>query len=140
MGLKEILEKYPDESFLTADGLESAVIGVDLKTMCIVYDKELCTNALMDNDGMDYEEAVEFLEFNTYCAYVGEKTPIFVDYIEDEEGYFEGELCNRDGCFGIIETIEKEGGCYCHTGNPPCGYCTQQNEYCEKCGWEAENA
>lgn len=56
-----------------------------------------------------------------------------------EEGVFEGELCNREGCQGIIETTEKDGCCSCHI-NPPCGYCTTQNEFCEECGWEAENA
>jgi hypothetical protein len=33
-------------------------------------------------DGMEEEEAWEFLEFNTFCAYVGEQTPIFVNTYE----------------------------------------------------------
>jgi len=27
---------------------------------------------------MSHEEAWEYLEYNTFCAYVGENTPIFV--------------------------------------------------------------
>jgi hypothetical protein len=54
-----------------------------------------------------------------------------------EEGYLEGETCNREGCTGIIQEIEKEGSCSCHI-NPPCGYCTEQNAYCEECGWDAK--
>jgi hypothetical protein len=53
-----------------------------------------------------------------------------------ELGVVVSELCNRDGCKGIIEEHEKEGGCSCHI-NPPCVYCTQQVAYCDSCGWEA---
>jgi hypothetical protein len=58
----------------------------------------------------------------------------------DNLGYAEGDICNRDGCEGIIEELEKDGCCSCHTGNPPCGYCMIQTGYCPICEWEAENA
>ncbi len=32
---------------------------------------------LVENDGMSLEDAIEYLEYNTWCAYVGEGTPIF---------------------------------------------------------------
>lgn len=35
--IENILEKYPDESFLKADGFDEALIGVDLKSMRLVY-------------------------------------------------------------------------------------------------------
>lgn len=54
------------------------------------------------------------------------------------KGIFEGELCNRDGCTGIIEAYDKEGCCSCHI-SAPCSYCTTQTEYCPKCGWTAED-
>ena len=61
------------------------------------------------------------------------------DYIPGP-GFHEGDTCNRDGCIGIIKEGSKSGdGCSCHI-NPPCGYCTEQTEFCETCGWEAENA
>ena len=53
-------------------------------------------------------------------------------------GYEKGEICRRNGCDGIIDEIEKDGCCSCHI-NPPCGYCTQQAGFCEKCGWEDED-
>lgn len=53
------------------------------------------------------------------------------------EGYSEGEICNRNGCNGIIKEHEKEGRCSCHI-NPPCSYCTELNAYCETCGWDAK--
>lgn len=54
-------------------------------------------------------------------------------------GYSEGELCNRNGCKGIILEGERDGDCCsCHI-NPPCGYCTQNVSYCPECGWDAKN-
>lgn len=52
-----------------------------------------------------------------------------------EEGYLEGEICNRDGCKGIIQEHDTVGGCSCHI-NPPCSYCETSREYCPKCNWD----
>jgi hypothetical protein len=54
-----------------------------------------------------------------------------------EEGIFKGDVCNRDGCKGIIDEHEKEGGCSCHI-NPPCSYCTTDTSYCPVCDWSAQ--
>jgi len=51
-----------------------------------------------------------------------------------ELGYQKGEVCNRNGCEGIIDALEKEGSCSCHI-NPPCSYCTDSTEYCPTCDW-----
>ena len=80
--LEEILKALPNGSFLKADGLDDAVIGIE--DGVLVYSKDKCTEILMSRDGMLYDDAVEFLYFNTYGAYVGEKTPIFrYDDVED---------------------------------------------------------
>ena len=50
-------------------------------------------------------------------------------------GYNKGETCNRDGCDGIIDEYEEEGGCTCFQ-NPPCSYCVDSRAYCEKCDWD----
>jgi len=50
-------------------------------------------------------------------------------------GVAEGEICNRDGCKGVIEARETEG-CSCHI-NPPCAQCVDPKEYCDTCGWDA---
>lgn len=51
------------------------------------------------------------------------------------EGVINGEVCNRNGCTGIIEEHETDGGCSCHI-KPPCSYCTTSREYCPECGWD----
>ena len=43
-----------------------------------VYDYDLCIDALIESDKMSPQEAVEYFEFNTLCAYVGENTPLFI--------------------------------------------------------------
>ncbi len=77
MTLNEILEYYPDEEILKADGFDDAVIGIDPESTRLIYDRNKMFDILV-NQGMTMEEAVEYLEFNTFCAYVGEKTPIYI--------------------------------------------------------------
>lgn len=51
-------------------------------------------------------------------------------------GYVTGDVCNRNGCNGVIQEYEKDCVCYCHI-NPPCSCCTTARGYCETCGWDA---
>lgn len=48
-----------------------------------------------------------------------------------------GQICNRDGCKGIIDEEEK-GSCSCHIC-PPCSACTTPLEVCRECGWTARD-
>ena len=78
MTLEEIIDIYPEESFLKADGFDKAIIGIDPNSMRLVYDRNKMVDILIEDEGMTHEDAIEHLEFNTYCAYVGEKTPIYI--------------------------------------------------------------
>ena len=75
---EEILECYPEETFMFADGFDGAIIGIDSKTSRIVYSICECTEILMNDSNMTQEEAVEYFYFNVECSYVGEQTPIWV--------------------------------------------------------------
>jgi hypothetical protein len=81
--LELITDHYPDEEFLSADGFEEAVIGVVYDKMDAVmrlaYSRCKCLEILMKRDGMTEEEAVEYFDFNVEGAYMGEKTPVWVD-------------------------------------------------------------
>tara|TARA_R100000388_G_scaffold69166_1_gene50032 strand:+ start:646 stop:888 length:243 start_codon:yes stop_codon:yes gene_type:complete len=74
---------------LKADGFDKAVIGRALNPVnredVIVYDAYLCMKILVERDGMTEDEAIEYLEFNTIGAFVGESTPIFVWRMSLEE-------------------------------------------------------
>jgi hypothetical protein len=77
--LEGIVENFPDEDILKADGFDSAVIGIDITTMRLIYSKLQCIEVLILEADLSYEEALEYLEYNTFNAYVGEKTPIWCD-------------------------------------------------------------
>jgi hypothetical protein len=79
MTLEEITERYPDEEFLTADGFDEAIIGIDPQSLRLIYDRDMMISILCEKDGMEEVDAIEFLSFNTWGAYVGEKTPIYVE-------------------------------------------------------------
>lgn len=81
--LQKIVDYYPEEQFLSADGFEDAIIGVyDEK---LVYSIVECLNILTKRDGMSYEEAIEHFDYNVRGSYVGEKTPIWVEDFAFEE-------------------------------------------------------
>lgn len=69
------LEKYDEEEFLTADGFDAAIIGVDETCMRVVYSVSKCIDILMAD--MSEEDAYEYFFYNVSSSYVGEKTPIW---------------------------------------------------------------
>lgn len=73
--IEQILEQYEDEEFLKADGFDEAIIGLDEKSMRLIYSVSKCIEILMLD--MSNEEAVEHFEFNISGSYMGEKTPIW---------------------------------------------------------------
>jgi hypothetical protein len=75
--IDSIIERYPDESFLKADGFDEALIGIDIKSMRLVYSVSKCIEILCRE--MNEVEAIEYFDFNVSGAYVGEKTPIWCD-------------------------------------------------------------
>lgn len=63
---------------LFADGFDDCIIGVESGIESrVVYDKQMMVEELM-SQGMDECEAIEYLEFNTWGAYVGESTPLYI--------------------------------------------------------------
>ena len=75
--LQLTIEQYPDTEFLAAEGFDEAIIGVSVNKL--VYSMQRCIEILMIRDGMDMEEAIEYFDFNVSSAYMGEKTPIWVE-------------------------------------------------------------
>lgn len=73
--LESILEYYPDEEILKADGFDDAILGYDELSGRLVYSVKKCLDILEED--MSYEDALEHFSFNVSGAYVGEKTPIW---------------------------------------------------------------
>ena len=80
---QELVELYPDQELLFADGFEAAIIGMiegwrgGSRVAVVCYDYDTCIEILVERDGMD-EDAEEFFEFNVLGAYVGDLTPVFL--------------------------------------------------------------
>lgn len=74
--LQEIIDSYPDEDILIADGFDDAVIGIEMPSMRIIYSVKRCIEILMD-EGLNELDAVEHFYYNVSGAYVGEQTPIW---------------------------------------------------------------
>ena len=84
-GLKDILceRGYEDAMVLESPDYLNAIVGVSDDGR-VIYDYEKMARCLMETDGMDYEEATEFIDFNTLGALpcMGEKRPIILNKIE----------------------------------------------------------
>jgi hypothetical protein len=88
MNPEEILDYLADNSpdSMTADGLDTALIGWTYGTRCLaVYDSRKVIDLLVSRDGMTYEEAEEYFDFNIAGAYMGVFTPIFITIAQDEQ-------------------------------------------------------
>jgi hypothetical protein len=92
--------KTPRRDFMTEMGMDesivfenpdydSAIIGYDAVEHRIVYDFNKMVEHLMDVDGMEYDEAVEFIEYNTIRAtpYAGPNAPIIIYNMDEDMSY-----------------------------------------------------
>jgi len=77
-----------EDGTLFADGFDNAIIGIctESEVPRVVYDKDLMIDELM-NDGLAWDEAYEYLEFNTWNVYVGKGTPIYIQRMTKSDIY-----------------------------------------------------
>lgn len=80
--LTKILENYPDEGFLKADGFDAAIIGVS-SDYRLVYSVEKVIDILVSRNNWTHEDAADYFFFNIEGSYVGEQTPIFINLVND---------------------------------------------------------
>ena len=79
--LDHMIITAPYDGPLLADGFEDALIGLGFQfnTPIAVYDRAQCLHILMTRDGMTEEDAEEYFSFNVIGAYMGRRTPVFID-------------------------------------------------------------
>ena len=75
----ELTERFGSD-LLFADNFDNSIIGVTtgFNSGIVVYDGNKMAKELMYQHNMTDEEAWEYLEYNVFGAYVGDKTPIYV--------------------------------------------------------------
>ena len=80
MMTREEIAEYNEDALL-ADGLDEAIIGMAERINLgpvVAYDVEKILKIFMERDGMEFDEALEFFEFNIKGAWMGEFTPIYI--------------------------------------------------------------
>lgn len=75
--IDDILDRYPDHPFLIISGLDDAVVGLDERSMRVVYSIEICINILI-KEGMDEDEATDYIFFEWVKKDMGDMTPIWI--------------------------------------------------------------
>lgn len=84
--MREEIENYCKRNginCLFADGFDKAIIGLGacFHSYKVVYDKQKVIDILCEE--MDYEEAIEYFDFNIIGAYVGDETPVFLEDLNE---------------------------------------------------------
>ena len=64
--LDKIVEWFPEDELLVADGFDDAIIGVDSNSVRLIYSVSKCIEILSKD--MDEVEAVEYFDFNVRKA------------------------------------------------------------------------
>lgn len=74
-----------DTIYFTNPDYPSAIIGITDDGR-LIYDNDKMCESLVENNGMTYEEAQEWIDYN--IGYYGNKTPIVLTLPYDEKDYF----------------------------------------------------
>ena len=77
--IDEIIDINPEA--MLADGFDDAILGMCVQfgsEPVVAYDFNKCVEIIMERDGMEREEAIDFINFNVVGAYVGLSTPVFI--------------------------------------------------------------
>ena len=80
------MEILKDSESLLFDGHDSAILGIGSRCgqpNLAVYDRDLIIDNLI-NDGMNSDEAEEWVGYNMEGAWVGDKTQIILEIIQKE--------------------------------------------------------
>lgn len=83
----EAVAECMDEGLMLLDGLDDAFIGVTRRCSeetLAVYSWERIMDIFVERDGMTYDEAAEFIDFNILGAWMGKQTPMVLIEMSDE--------------------------------------------------------
>jgi len=81
---EELAEQYGEDLlFLDEDFFDKAIVGVvhQFNNTVVCYDKNMVIDLLSVENEMSEEDALDYFYYNTIGAYVGEKTPAFLELL-----------------------------------------------------------
>ena len=79
MTVEEISEINPDA--LLCDGFDEAIVGMAERINLgpvVAYDVDKMLEIMVKRDGMTYEEAMEYFDYNILGAWMGDNTPVYI--------------------------------------------------------------
>jgi hypothetical protein len=79
MSREEIEEINPEA--LLCDGFDEAIIGMAERINLgpvVAYDVDKMLEIMVERDGMTYEDAMEYFDYNILGAWLGENTPVYI--------------------------------------------------------------
>ena len=76
--IDRLRDVYPNQKFVTVEGLDDAVMGLDLETMRLVYSVSSVVNIFVQR-GMTVDEAEEFFAKSVLPLDFGYRGPIWCD-------------------------------------------------------------
>ena len=82
---QKILGLLPEDSIVFSNlSYDNSIVGVTTDNR-VVYDYDKMIAELMEDEGMNYDDAVDWIEYNTIRSlpYAGEKAPIIMYALED---------------------------------------------------------
>ena len=77
----EIAESYPDALLLDPEYFDDAIVGIihDFNRTAVCYSESKIIDLLMSEDNMDYDDAIEYYQFNILGAWMGEWSPMYLE-------------------------------------------------------------
>ena len=85
--LKELGDDFVSKSIVfQSPDYDDAIIGYDAIDGRVVYNFDKMVEYLMESDGIDEDDAIEFINYNTIgtIPHIGDKAPIVLISIEKE--------------------------------------------------------
>jgi len=65
ISLEDVLDMFPEEDIIKADGFDDCIVGVESSShTLLVYSTQLILEKLVKDDEMTWEEAIEFFDYN----------------------------------------------------------------------------
>jgi hypothetical protein len=79
MNIEDIEDINPEALFCV--GFDEAIIGIAERInlgSVVAYDVNKMINIIIERDGMTYEEAEEYFNYNILGTWMGEYTPVYI--------------------------------------------------------------
>lgn len=80
---------------MIADGFNDAFVGTGERAgqpVIAVYDFDKCVAILCERDGMNLDDAIDFMYFNVVGSWVGDETPVFVRFMSTIQELYDEEI------------------------------------------------